>query len=93
MPNDGTGNQPAGREWARWEKQQQVPRLRLRMTALLQHGRAQLAVSGFGALALLETEHGLHVVEKDGGDGVRSWRTGRIDRVLGGDFDVIVADA
>ncbi|MGN6152612.1 MAG: AAA family ATPase [Lysobacteraceae bacterium] len=100
-----------------------------------QRGRVQLAVSGFGALALLEAEHGLHVVEEDGDDGVqrvvcavrvaadlpgrtrpaqppadeelricrryraapsplvrdavRGWRTGRIDRVLAGDFDTI----
>lgn len=104
-----------------------------------QRGRAQLAVSGFGALALLEAEHGLHVAEEDGDDGVqrvacavrvaadlpgrtrptrppadddlrvcrryraapsplvrdavRGWRTGRIDRVLAGEFDVVVADA
>ena len=25
-------------------------------------------------------------------DGVRGWRTGRLDRVLAGEFDVIVAD-
>lgn len=104
-----------------------------------QRGQALLAVNGFGALALLEAEHGLHVAEEDGEDGmlrvtcavrvvpdlpgrprparapadddlrvcrryraapsplvrdaVRGWRTGRIDRVLAGDFDVIVADA
>lgn len=101
--------------------------------------RARLAVSGFGALVLLEAEHGLHALEydaEDGGtrrvaasvriapdhagrarpkrldsddelrvcrryraapsplvrDGVRGWRTGRLDRVLAGEFDAIVAD-
>lgn len=117
-------------------------RRNLRVEVLMQdpqRGRAQLAVSGFGALALLDAEHGLHVAEEDGDDGVqratcavrvvpdlpgstrpvqppadddlricrryraapsplvrdavRGWRTGRLDRVLAGDFDVIVADA
>ena len=103
--------------------------------------RARLAVGGFGAHALLETEHGLHVLEHDADDNgvtrriaamvriaadlpgrtrpnlidtddelrvcrryraepsplvrdsVRGWRSGRLDRVLAGEFDVIVADA
>lgn len=102
--------------------------------------RARLAVSGFGALALLEAEQGLHLFEYDDHDGatrrvavavrvaadlpgrartkrldaddeprvcrryrtapsplvrdsVRGWRSGRCDRVLAGEFDVIVAEA
>jgi ATP-dependent Clp protease ATP-binding subunit ClpC len=101
--------------------------------------RARLAVSGFGALALLEAEHGLHALEyeaEDGGtrrvaasvriapdhagrtraqrldiddelrvcrryraapsplvrDSVRGWRSGRLDRVLAGEFDAVLAD-
>lgn len=101
--------------------------------------RARLAVSGFGALALLEAEHGLHALEYDaeeGGtrriaasvriapdwpgrarptrsdaddelrvcrryraepsplvrDSVRGWRSGRLDRVLAGEFDAVLAD-
>lgn len=97
---------------------------------------AQIAVGGFGALDILASEAGLHVLEQeredgttrriaiqvrvapdlpgqarrfpdtDGGetricrryrggpaplvrDGTRGWRTGRLDRVLGGDFDII----
>ena len=105
------------------------------------HGRARLAVGGFGAHALLSTEHGMHVLEHESGDdtatrritamvrvapdlpgrsrpnlldadddlrvcrryraapsplvrdSVRGWRSGRFDRVLAGEFDVIVADA
>jgi ATP-dependent Clp protease ATP-binding subunit ClpC len=100
--------------------------------------RARLAVSGFGALALLEAEHGLHALEYDADDGgtrriaasvriapdwpgrarpkrldaddelrvcrryraapsplvrdsVRGWRSGRLDRVLAGEFDAVVA--
>ena len=104
-----------------------------------EHCRAQLAVSGFGAHALLAAEHGLHVLEHESGDdnatrrvvamvriapdlpgrprpnlpgsdddlrvcrryraapsplvrdSVHGWRTGRLDRVLAGEFDVIVA--
>lgn len=101
----------------------------------VEHCRVWLAISGFGAYDLLETEAGLHVLEEqdDGAtrrvsllvqvtpdlpgrarvaqtapegerricrryretpsplvrDGVRGWRSGRIDRVLGGEFDVI----
>lgn len=104
-----------------------------------QRCRARLAVGGFGAHALLETEHGLHVLEHDADDSgvtrrisamvrvaadlpgrarpdlmdaddelrvcrryraepsplvrdsVRGWRSGRLDRVLAGEFDVILA--
>jgi hypothetical protein len=31
--------------------------------------------------------------EPCGNDAVRGWRTGRIDRVLAGEFDVVVADS
>lgn len=105
-----------------------------------ERGFARLAVGGFGALALLEGEQGLHQSEFDGSDGatrrvavavrvapdapgrarpvrlghdddpriarryraepsplvrdgVRGWRTGRYDRVMAGEFDVVVADA
>ncbi|WP_449284343.1 AAA family ATPase [Lysobacter brunescens] len=102
--------------------------------------RARLAISGFGSHDLLQTEHGLHVLEHDHDgddaprrstlavriapdlpgrtridplktdddlricrryraepsplvrDSVRAWRTGRLDRVLGGEFDVIVGE-
>lgn len=100
-----------------------------------EHCKAWLAVSGFGALDLLQGESGLHVFEElDDGvtrraslsvqvaadlpgrarvaqaapdgerricrryrespsplvrDGVRGWRSGRLDRVLAGEFDVI----
>jgi ATP-dependent Clp protease ATP-binding subunit ClpC len=102
--------------------------------------RARLAVCGFGAHDLLQSEHGLHVFEHDHDsddsprrstlavriapdlpgrtridplkadddlricrryraepsplvrDSVRGWRTGRLDRVLGGEFDVIVGE-
>jgi ATP-dependent Clp protease ATP-binding subunit ClpC len=105
-----------------------------------EHCRARLAVSGFGAHALLANEHGLHVLEhesEDDGttrriaamvrvaadlpgkarpnllnldeelrvcrryraapsplvrDSTHGWRSGRLDRVLAGEFDVIVAD-
>lgn len=98
---------------------------------------AWLAVSGFGALDLLSSEAGLHVMEREGEDqstrrlalqvhvqadvagrnrhpsstdaeerriarryrvspsplvrdAARGWRTGRLDRVLAGEFDVVV---
>ncbi|MEQ1511287.1 MAG: AAA family ATPase [Lysobacteraceae bacterium] len=104
-----------------------------------EHCRARLAVSGFGAHALLTDEHGLHVLEyesEDDGttrriaamvrvapdlpgsarpklpddddlrvcrryraspsplvrDAIRGWRSGRLDRVLAGEFDVIAAE-
>ncbi len=118
-------------------------RRNMRVEVLLQDAvqcRARLAVSGFGAHALLSTEHGLHVLEHESGDdtatrritamvrvapdlpgrsrqnlldvdddlrvcrryraapsplvrdSVRGWRSGRLDRVLAGEFDVIVAE-
>lgn len=101
-----------------------------------EHCHAWFAVSGFGALELLEAESGLHVLEQDHEDhptrrfslqvrvapdlpgktrraqsasdeepricrryrespsplvrdSMRGWRTGRLDRVLGGEFDVM----
>lgn len=98
--------------------------------------RARLAIGGFGALAILEHEQGLHVLEYDADngasqrigavvriaadlpgqsrpkrpdgdddprivrryraepsplvrDGVRGWRSGRLDRVLAGEFDAV----
>jgi ATP-dependent Clp protease ATP-binding subunit ClpC len=98
--------------------------------------RARLAVGGFGALAILEDEQGLHLLEYDSEsgasqrvavavrvapdlpgqarpkrpdgdddprivrryraepsplvrDGIRGWRSGRLDRVLAGEFDAI----
>jgi len=118
-------------------------RRNMRVDALEQdaeRGVARLAVSGFGALTLLEGEQGMHQFEFDGSDGttrrvavavrvapdrpgqarpvrlgtddeprvarryrtepsplvrdsVRGWRTGRHDRVMAGEFDVIVGDA
>ncbi len=118
-------------------------RRNMRVEALEQdaeRGVARLAVSGFGALTLLEGEQGLHQFEFDGSDGatrrvaiavrvapdraghprpvrlghdddpriarryraepsplvrdgVRGWRTGRHDRVMAGEFDVVVAEA
>lgn len=93
---------------------------------------ALIAVSGFGALDILRSESGLHVLELDRDeeprrlavhvavdadrpgmprhapaddkrvcrryrelpsplvrDSVRGWRNGRVDRVLGGDFDIV----
>ena len=47
-------------------------RRNMRVEALEQdaaHGVARLAVSGFGALTLLEGEQGLHQFEFDGSDG------------------------
>ncbi|WP_043091528.1 PCRF domain-containing protein [Xanthomonas sp. SHU 166] len=103
-----------------------------------QQGRAWLAIAGFGALALLDAEAGLHVQEQEADeptlrrlavqvrvapdlpgqarrapigedelrvcrryriapsplvrDSVRGWRSGRLERVLGGDFDVMPVD-
>ncbi len=101
--------------------------------------RARLAMGGFGALAILEHEQGLHLLEYDADngasqrvavavrvaadlpgqarpkrpdgdddprivrryraepsplvrDGVRSWRSGRLDRVLAGEFDAVPLD-
>jgi ATP-dependent Clp protease ATP-binding subunit ClpC len=118
-------------------------RRNMRVDVIEQHAdacRARLAVCGFGAHDLLQSEHGLHVFEHDHDgddaprrstlavriapdlpgraridplkadddlricrryraepsplvrDSVRGWRTGRLDRVLGGEFDVIVGE-
>jgi ATP-dependent Clp protease ATP-binding subunit ClpC len=119
-----------------------VERRNMRVEVLEQNAvecRARLAISGFGALALLEAEHGLHAFEyeaEEGGtrrvaasvriaadhagrarpqrwdpdddlrvcrryraapsplvrDGVRGWRSGRLDRVLAGEFDAVLAE-
>lgn len=59
-----------GLAWFGYRHRQWMPAL-LTFAGFLGLLVALLALSGFGALALLEAEHGLHVIEEDGGDGVQ----------------------